>query len=57
MARQAAGGILLRAAAIWAGDRGADRLSLAVTEQNAAARALYTRAGMQIVGRYHYRIK
>jgi predicted GNAT family acetyltransferase len=28
-----------------------------VTEQNSAARALYTRAGMESVGNYHYRMK
>jgi hypothetical protein len=26
-----------------------------VTEANAAARALYVSAGMEVVGRYHYR--
>lgn len=55
--RQGAGAILLRAAANWAASQGADRLSLVVTEQNLAARALYTRAGMQAVGQYHYRMR
>jgi ribosomal protein S18 acetylase RimI-like enzyme len=53
--RQGAGGHLLRAAANWAAGQGADTLSLVVTERNAAARALYQRAGMAEVGRYHYR--
>jgi ribosomal protein S18 acetylase RimI-like enzyme len=53
--RQGAGGHLLRAAANWAAGQGAETLSLVVTERNAAARALYQRAGMAEVGRYHYR--
>lgn len=55
--RRGVGTILLRAAANWAQAQGAVRLSLVVTEQNLAARALYTRAGMQVVGQYHYRMK
>lgn len=55
--RQGVGETLLRAAANWAADQGADRLSLVVTERNAAARALYARLGMQVVGQYHYRMK
>lgn len=55
--RQGTGEALLRAAANWAGDQGALHLSLVVTERNAAARALYDRLGMQVVGRYHYRMK
>ncbi|MEZ5798273.1 MAG: GNAT family N-acetyltransferase [Paracoccaceae bacterium] len=53
--RQGAGGHLLRAAANWAAEQGARRLSLVVTERNEAARALYLRAGMAEVGQYHYR--
>ncbi len=55
--RRGVGAVLLRAAANWAAAEGAARLSLAVTEQNLAARALYARAGMQVVGQYHYRMK
>lgn len=55
--RQGAGGYLLRAAANWAAEQGAETLSLVVTERNAAARALYARAGMAEAGRYHYRRK
>ncbi len=55
--RRGVGAVLLRAAANWAQAQGAVRLSLVVTEQNLAARALYTRAGMQVVGQYHYRMK
>lgn len=53
--RQGTGGHLLRAAANWAAAQGATRLSLVVTERNLAARALYDRAGMAVVGQYHYR--
>jgi ribosomal protein S18 acetylase RimI-like enzyme len=55
--RRGVGAILLRAAANWAAAQGADRLSLVVTERNLAARALYSRAGMQVVGQYHYRMR
>lgn len=53
--RQGTGGHILRAAANWAAEQGATRLSLVVTERNAAARALYERAGMALAGQYHYR--
>ena len=55
--RKGVAAILLCAAANWARDQGAARLSLVVTEQNLAARALYARAGMEVVGQYHYRMK
>lgn len=55
--RQGVGESLLRAAAVWAHGQGATRLSLVVTRQNTAARALYTRLQMQVVGQYHYRMK
>lgn len=48
---------LLAAAANWAAEQGATRLSLVVTRQNAAACALYARLGMEAVGEYHYRMK
>jgi ribosomal protein S18 acetylase RimI-like enzyme len=46
---------LTRAAARWAAERGGETLALAVTEANAAARALYAGMGMREVARYHYR--
>ena len=46
---------ILRAAAIWARDHGAETLTLLVTERNTAARALYASLNMQVVGQYHYR--
>lgn len=55
--RQGVGQVMLHAAANWASAQGALRLTLVVTAQNAAARALYTRLGMQVVGHYHYRMK
>ena len=55
--RQGCGGHILRSAAHWAQDQGADTLSLVVTEANAAARGLYASLGMQVVGQYHYREK
>ena len=55
--RQGLGTNLLHAAANWAAEQGADRLSLVVTRQNTAARALYARLGMEVVGSYHYRMK
>ncbi len=51
------GMILMQAAANWAASEGADRISLVVTAQNTAARALYARLGLQTVGQYHYRMK
>jgi ribosomal protein S18 acetylase RimI-like enzyme len=55
--RQGLGGQLVQAAARWAADAGATRLSLVVTRQNTAANALYARLGMGVVGQYHYRMK
>ncbi|RYI34719.1 MAG: GNAT family N-acetyltransferase [Acetobacteraceae bacterium] len=55
--RNGLGRALLHAAANWAESQGATRLSLVVTRQNTAARALYARLGMQTVGEYHYRMK
>lgn len=55
--RQGLGKNLLHAAANWAAGQQAGRLSLVVTRQNAAARALYARLGMEVVGEYHYRMK
>lgn len=55
--RQGLGKNLLHAAANWAVTQGATRLSLVVTRQNIAARAVYSRLGMEVVGHYHYRMK
>lgn len=55
--RQGSAHNILRAAAVWAQDQGADTLALVVTEGNVAARGLYTSLGMTVVGQYHYRQK
>ena len=55
--RLGAGETLLRGAASFAAGQGCDWLALAVTEANALARALYAKLGMEVVGRYHYRLE
>ncbi len=54
--RRGAGEILMRGAASFAAEHGAAWLALAVTEANAAARALYDKLGMTVAGNYHYRV-
>lgn len=54
--RQGAGRLLVEGAARFAAEHGAEWLTLAVTEANAPARALYARMGMAEAGHYHYRI-
>jgi GNAT superfamily N-acetyltransferase len=53
--RTGCGHNILRAAAGWARDHGAETLALLVTERNLAARGLYAFLNMQVVGQYHYR--
>lgn len=48
---------ILHRAAKWAANHGARFLGLAVTVENAPARALYESLGMASRGRYHYRMK
>lgn len=55
--RQGSAHNILRAAALWAHQNGANQLSLVVTEANENARRLYASLGMSIVGHYHYRQK
>jgi GNAT superfamily N-acetyltransferase len=55
--RQGSAHNILRAAAHWALDQGADTLSLVVTVANDPARRLYASFGMTVVGHYHYRQK
>ena len=57
MRRQGVAHNILRAAAGWAQDHGADTLVLLVTEANDGARALYASLGMAVVGQYHYRTR
>jgi GNAT superfamily N-acetyltransferase len=54
--RKGLGARLTGAAARWALEMGAKRFALLVTEENHPARALYGAMGMEIVGRYHYRM-
>lgn len=53
--RKGAARIMLHGAAHWAQAHGAEWLALAVTEANMPARALYEKAGLRQVTRYHYR--
>jgi ribosomal protein S18 acetylase RimI-like enzyme len=55
--RQGSAHNILRAAAVWAQQNGADTLSLVVTTANENARRLYASLNMQLVGQYHYRQK
>jgi ribosomal protein S18 acetylase RimI-like enzyme len=55
--RRGLGAHLLRAAAFWVAGQGAGAVGLVVTEANAGARALYEAMGMQVVARYHYRVR
>jgi GNAT superfamily N-acetyltransferase len=55
--RQGSAHNILRAAAAWAQENGAETLSLVVTERNENARRLYASLNMQLVGKYHYRQK
>ncbi len=48
---------MMRQAALWAQDNGAETLAVLVTESNLPARALYASLNMKPVGNYHYRIK
>jgi GNAT superfamily N-acetyltransferase len=54
--RKGGGALLMRGAASFAAEHGAEWLALAVTEANAPARALYERLGIARAGSYHYRI-
>lgn len=56
MRRRGAARDMVRAAAGWARDQGAERFAVVVTEANAPARALYRDLGMAEVARYHYRV-
>jgi len=53
--RQGVAEWLMRAAAIWAKERGAREISVLCVAENAAANALYHKLGFAQIGRYHYR--
>ncbi len=48
---------IMRKAAFWAQEQGANTMSVLCTQANVAANALYTSLGMDVVGHYHYRQK
>ncbi|MEO0831524.1 MAG: GNAT family N-acetyltransferase, partial [Pseudomonadota bacterium] len=53
--RGGAGTNMMRAAAVWAQDHGAETLAVAVTQANTGGNSLYTSLNMAVVGHYHYR--
>ena len=55
--RQGSAVKMMRNAAHWAQDQGAQCFSVLVTDANGPAGALYASLGMEIVGHYHYRSK
>ena len=55
--RQGVARDIMLQAAHWAYDHGAKNFSTIVTMQNTAANALYASLGMEIAGRYHYRVR
>ena len=55
--RRGTGAAIMARAAKWAGARGARHMSVAVVARNAPANALYRALGMELCGRYHYRVK
>jgi len=55
--RQGLAGHMMRAAAHWALENGADRISVLVTRENEIARSLYASLGFEAVGHYQYRAK
>ncbi|NIN08309.1 MAG: GNAT family N-acetyltransferase [Planctomycetales bacterium] len=55
--RQGTATNMLRAAAIWAQQNGAETFATLVLENNSAALALYASLKFKDVGHYHYRIK
>ncbi|WP_299722338.1 GNAT family N-acetyltransferase [uncultured Tateyamaria sp.] len=53
--RQGVAQWIMRRAAFWARDNGAEHLALLTTADNIAANALYQRLGFASIGGYHYR--
>ncbi|KAE9632444.1 GNAT family N-acetyltransferase [Parasedimentitalea maritima] len=54
--RKGMGVWMMRQAALWALDNGADTLAVICTKRNKGANGLYASLGMTTVGQYHYRI-
>ena len=55
--RQGVAQWIMRRAAFWAADAGADQISVLCTKANTAANKLYQGMGFEAVGAYHYRIR
>ncbi|WP_299826490.1 GNAT family N-acetyltransferase [uncultured Roseobacter sp.] len=55
--RQGVAGWVMRAAAFWAREQGAEDISVLCVEANVAANRLYSSLGFVPVGQYHYRYK
>jgi N-acetylglutamate synthase len=47
---------MMRRAAFWAAEQGADTMAVLCIQANAGANALYSSLGFEIVGQYHYRL-
>jgi GNAT superfamily N-acetyltransferase len=56
MRREGLGRWLMHRAAYWIHDNGGHTIAVICTDANKGANGLYSSLGMQIVGRYHYRI-
>ena len=54
--RKGLGAWMMRQAAFWAKDNGAEWMSVLCTQANEGANGLYASLGMQVVGQYHYRL-
>jgi GNAT superfamily N-acetyltransferase len=50
------GGWMMRCAALWAEQAGADHIAVAATTENTTANALYAALNMEVIGHYHYRM-
>jgi GNAT superfamily N-acetyltransferase len=55
--RDGMGQWVMRAAAFWAADQGADRIAVFCETSNAPAQALFASLGLTRVGGYHYRVE
>lgn len=53
---QGVGSWIMRGAAFWAREHGAETLAVLCTDANTGANALYSSLGFEAVGHYHYRI-
>lgn len=54
--RQGVAGWIMRRAAFWAADHGAQTMAVLCTQANTGANALYASLGMDAAGAYHYRL-